>query len=230
MWEKFIHSFIDLGAYKDVLSGVAVTLVTAICALLIGIVLGTIIAFVQLSSSKNHVMKVFKWVGKIYVTIFRGTPVVVQLLYIYFIIFPAIGLGLMEASLVGLIVFGLNSGAYVSEIMRGGILSVDKGQSEAGRALGLPMKATMLKIVIPQAVKNVIPTLGNEFISLLKETSVLSFIGVVDLTKAFTDIGKSNYEYTIPYTMLALAYLALVLIATYFVKMIERRMRKGDKR
>lgn len=230
MWEKFIHSFIDLGAYKDVLSGVAVTLVTAICALLIGIVLGTIIAFVQLSSSKNPVMKVFKWVGKIYVTIFRGTPVVVQLLYIYFIIFPAIGLGLMEASLVGLIVFGLNSGAYVSEIMRGGILSVDKGQSEAGRALGLPMKATMLKIVIPQAVKNVIPTLGNEFISLLKETSVLSFIGVVDLTKAFTDIGKSNYEYTIPYTMLALAYLALVLIATYFVKMIERRMRKGDKR
>lgn len=230
MWEKFIHSFIDLGAYKDVLSGVAVTLVTAICALLIGIILGTVVAFVQISSSKSPLMKVLKWIGKIYVTIFRGTPVAVQLLYIYFIIFPAIGLGLMKASVVGLIVFGLNSGAYVSEIMRAGILSVDKGQSEAGRALGLPIKATMLKIVIPQAVKNVIPTLGNEFISLLKETSVLSFIGVVDLTKAFTDIGKSNYEYTIPYTMLALAYLALVLVATYIVKLIERRMRKGDKR
>ena len=230
MWDKFIHYFIDLGAYKDVLSGIAITLVTAICALLIGIVLGTIVAFVQLANGKNPVLKFFQYLGKLYVTVFRGTPVVVQLLYVYFIIFPAIGLGLMNASVVGLIVFGLNSGAYVSEIMRGGILSVDKGQTEAGRALGLPLRATMLHVVIPQAVKNVIPTLGNEFISLLKETSVLSFIGVVDLTKAFTDIGKSTYEYTVPYTMLALAYLALVLIAGWIVKKIEGRMRKGDKR
>ena len=118
----------------------------------------------------------------------------------------------------------------MSEIFRGGIQAVDKGQMEAGRALGLPMKQTMLSVVIPQAVKNVIPTLGNEFISLLKETSVLSFIGVVDLTRAFTDIGKSNYEYTIPYTMLALSYLILVLAASGLLKIIERRLRAGDKR
>lgn len=228
--ELFYKSFITRGAYKDVLNGIAVTLLTAICALLIGIVIGTIVAFIQLYQGKNPFMKVLKWIGKVYVTVFRGTPVVVQLLYIYFIIFPAIGLGLMNAAIVGLIVFGLNSGAYVSEIMRAGILSVDKGQTEAGRALGLPMKQTMLSVVIPQAIKNVIPTLGNEFISLLKETSVLSFIGVVDLTRAFTDIGKSNYEYTIPYTMLALSYLILVLAASGLLKIIERRLRAGDKR
>lgn len=175
-------------------------------------------------------MKILKGFFKGYVAFFRGTPMVVQLLFIYFVIFPAIGLGLMQAEIVGIIIFGLNSGAYVSEIMRGGILSVDKGQTEAGRALGLTSSKTMLKIVIPQAIKNVIPTIGNEFISLLKETSVLSFIGVMDITKAFREIGGANYEYTIPYLILATAYLLLVLGASAIVKLIERRLRASDKR
>ena len=229
IWELFIKSFIDDGGYKEVLKGLAVTIVTAICALIIGIIIGTIVAFTQLAKGKGPILKVFNGICKVYVTFFRGTPMAVQLLFIYFVIFPAIGLGLMQAEVVGVIIFGLNSGAYVSEIMRGGILSVDKGQSEAGWALGLNSAQTMIKIVIPQAVKNVIPTIGNEFVSLLKETSVLSFIGIMDLTKAFREIGGANYEYTIPYLVLAMAYLALVFLASGLVKLIERRLRASDK-
>lgn len=230
IWDLFVESFITDKGYIEVLQGLAVTLVTAISALIIGIILGTVVAFTQLSKSKHPLMKVLKGFFKGYVAFFRGTPMVVQLLFIYFVIFPAIGLGLMQAEIVGIIIFGLNSGAYVSEIMRGGILSVDKGQTEAGRALGLTSSKTMLKIVIPQAIKNVIPTIGNEFISLLKETSVLSFIGVMDITKAFREIGGANYEYTIPYLILATAYLLLVLGASAIVKLIERRLRASDKR
>lgn len=230
VWELFVKSFVDDGGYKEVLKGLAVTIVTAICALIIGVILGTIVAFVQIAKGKGPVIKFFQGFCKIYVAFFRGTPMAVQLLFIYFVIFPAIGLGLMQAEIVGIIIFGLNSGAYVSEIMRGGILSVDKGQTEAGRALGLTNTQTMLKIVVPQAIKNVIPTIGNEFVSLLKETSVLSFIGIMDLTKAFREIGGANYEYTIPYLMLAFAYLILVALASSGVKLIERRLRASDKR
>ena len=126
--------------------------------------------------------------------------------------------------------FGLNSGAYVSEIIRGGILSIDVGQTEAGRALGLNYRQTMIKIVLPQAIKNVIPTLGNEFIALLKETSVVSFIAVVDITKSFQNIANSTYEYIVPYIVLAIVYLVLVLAVTGLIKLIERRLRASDKR
>ena len=154
---------------------------------------------------------------------------VVQLLLIHFVILPSAGIHiplLMEAILA----FGLNSGAYVSEIMRGGILSVDIGQTEAGRALGLTYGKTMIKIVLPQAIKNVVPTLGNEFIALLKETSVVSFITIVDITKSFQNIANSTYEYIIPYVVLALVYLVLVLIVTAVIKLLERRLRASDKR
>jgi polar amino acid transport system permease protein len=154
---------------------------------------------------------------------------VVQLLLIHFVILPSVGIHiplLMEAILA----FGLNSGAYVSEIMRGGILSVDIGQTEAGRALGLSYGKTMIKIVLPQAIKNVVPTLGNEFIALLKETSVVSFITIVDITKSFQNIANSTYEYIIPYIVLALVYLVLVLIVTAVIKLLERRLRASDKR
>jgi polar amino acid transport system permease protein len=130
---------------------------------------------------------------------------------------------------VGITVFGLNSGAYVSEIMRGGINSVDKGQLEAGRALGISYSQTMIKIVIPQAVKNILPTLGNEFIALLKETSVVSFIAVTDITKAFQSIAGGSYEYVIPYCILALCYLALVSVVTILVKLMEKRFKKSDR-
>ena len=230
VWELFVKSFIDDGGYKEVLKGLAVTVVTAVCALIIGVIIGTIVAFVQIAKGKGTILKIFKGICSAYVAFFRGTPMAVQLLFIYFVIFPAIGLGLMQAEIVGVIIFGLNSGAYVSEIMRGGILSVDKGQSEAGWALGLNNRLTMIKIIVPQAVKNVIPTIGNEFVSLLKETSVLSFIGIMDLTKAFREIGGANYEYTIPYLVLAFTYLILVFAASSLVKYVERRLRSGDKR
>ncbi|MCR4926688.1 MAG: amino acid ABC transporter permease, partial [Lachnospiraceae bacterium] len=131
---------------------------------------------------------------------------------------------------VSIMVFGLNSGAYISEIMRGGILSVDRGQMEAGRALGLSYGTTMIKVVIPQAVKNILPTLGNEFIALIKETSVVSFVGASDLYVAFNYIGSNNYEFMVPYIVMAVIYIVLVIIISIGVKMLERRLRKSDRR
>ena len=154
---------------------------------------------------------------------------VVQLLLIHFAFFPLIGINI-DPVIEACIAFGLNSGAYISEIMRGGILSVDKGQMEAGRAMGLGYGKTMFTIVIPQAVKNVVPTLGNEFITLIKETSVVSFIAVVDITRAFQNMANSTLEYFVPYIVLALCYLVIVLVITFIVRAIERRMRKSDRR
>jgi polar amino acid transport system permease protein len=154
---------------------------------------------------------------------------VVQLLLLHFALFPMLGINIDKVA-EACIIFGLNSGAYVSEIVRGGILSIDVGQTEAGRALGLNYRQTMIKIVLPQAIKNVIPTLGNEFIALLKETSVVSFIAVVDITKSFQNIANSTYEYIVPYIVLALVYLVLVLAVTGLIKLIERRLRASDKR
>ena len=154
---------------------------------------------------------------------------VVQLLIFYFILFPSLGIK-VDKLVVAIAAFGLNSGAYVSEIMRSGILSVDKGQMEAARSLGLGYTPSMVSVVLPQAVKNILPTLGNEFITLVKETSVVSFIAVVDLTKAFRSIGDATYEYVIPYLMLAAVYLVIVSLITLLVKAIERRMRKSERR
>jgi polar amino acid transport system permease protein len=154
---------------------------------------------------------------------------VVQLLLAYYVILPTLGIKNVEALNVGIAVFGLNSGAYVSEIMRGGINSVDKGQMEAGRSLGFGYTQTMVKIVVPQAFKNILPTLGNEFISLIKETSVLSLIAVTDLTKSFKAIAESTYEYFIPYIMLAITYFVIVLLISLLVKIMERRLAKSDR-
>lgn len=154
---------------------------------------------------------------------------VVQLLLTYYVLLPAMNVTIDNAVVVAVIVFGMNSGAYVSEIMRSGIQSVDQGQLEAGRALGLSYPTAMLRIVIPQAIKNIIPTLGNEFIVLVKETSVTSFITVVDLTKAFRGIASANYEYIIPYLMLAAFYLVIVIIITIGIRLIERRLAKSDR-
>ena len=163
-----------------------------------------------------------------YTLIFRGTPIVAQLLIAYYVIIPSMDIK-VDALSVGCIVFGMNSGAYVSEIMRGGINSVDKGQLEAGRALGLTYPTTMIKIVVPQAIKNILPTLGNEFISLIKETSVLSFIAVYDLYKSLVDVGMVNYDSMIPYLMMGVIYIVLVLIISAGIKLIERRFAKSDR-
>lgn len=229
-WEVFRNEFIVNKGYTRVLNGLENTLIIAIVGLILGIVIGTLLAVTKVIPQKRWYNKVFSKLTDIYVGLFRGTPMVVQLLIMYYVLFPLIGLAKIPALTVAIIAFGMNSGAYVCEIMRSGILSVDKGQMEAGRALGMGYCRTMFKVIIPQAVKNILPTLGNEFISLVKETSVASFITVVDLTKAFQQIGSATYDYFIPYIVLALCYLVIVYIITIAVKLIERRMRASDRR
>ena len=228
-WDVFVKQMIDYEGYKKVLEGLGNTALIAIFGLLIGMVIGCLLATCKILPKSSPMIKTLSGFSDVYVAIFRGTPMVVQLLLIHFVLFPLIGVQI-PTILEAILAFGFNSGAYVSEIMRGGILSVDIGQTEAGRALGLNYGQTMMRIVLPQAIKNVVPTLGNEFIALLKETSVVSFITVVDLTKSFQNIANSTYEYIIPYIVLALIYLVLVLAVTGVIKLIERRLRAGDRR
>lgn len=227
-WDVFYEKFITYDGWITVVDGLKATLQIAVLGLLIGIVLGTLIAAVKVMPKTNIVTKIFSVICDIYVGFFRGTPIVVQLLIGYFVLFPALDVQI-EAINAAIVIFGMNSGAYISEIMRSGIQSVDGGQLEAARAVGLSFSVSMVKVVIPQAIKNILPTLGNEFIVLIKETSVASFITVVDLTKAFKDIGSSNYEYIIPYLILAAIYLVLVMIITLGVKLLERRLARVDR-
>lgn len=228
-WQIFYQQMFEYEGYKNVLDGLKNTVLIAIFGLIIGMILGCLLAITKIIPKTGIISKTLSVITDVYVAVFRGTPMVVQLLLIHFVIFPAMEINipiLTEAILA----FGLNSGAYVAEIMRGGILSVDGGQTEAGRALGLNYRQTMMRIVLPQAVKNVVPTLGNEFIALLKETSVVSFITVVDLTKSLQNIANSTYEFIVPYIVLAIIYLVLVLAVTGLIKIVERRLRASDKR
>lgn len=225
--EVFFKYFIDYKNYKIVLTGLRNTLVIAVCGLIIGIVIGSIVAAFKVAGSRSKVAKVISYIGDAYTGLFRGTPIVVQLIIFHFIIFRGSGINtLLEAVLV----FGLNSGAYVAEIMRGGILSVDIGQTEAGRTLGLSYTTTMFRVVIPQAIKNVVPTLGNELIALTKDTSVAGYVATMDLNAAFTAIAGATYDYLVPYLFLALVYLVLVILMTVMIRQIERRMRKSERR
>ena len=225
--EVFFKYFIDYENYKIVLTGLRNTLVIAICGLIIGIVIGSIVAAFKVAGSRSKVAKVISYIGDAYTGLFRGTPIVVQLIIFHFIIFRGSGINtLLEAVLV----FGLNSGAYVAEIMRGGILSVDIGQTEAGRTLGLSYTTTMFRVVIPHAIKNVVPTLGNELIALTKDTSVAGYVATMDLNAAFTAIAGATYDYLVPYLFLALVYLVLVILMTVMIRQIERRMRKSERR
>ena len=227
-WNLFIKEFIEYGGYLTVLDGLRVTVLIPVCGLLIGILIGTIIAITKVVPQYKFVARFFSRISDIYVGVFRGTPIVVQLLLAYYVICPLIGVKLGSLNTC-VIVFGLNSGAYVSEMMRAGIQSVDYGQMEAGRALGMSYFATMMKIIVPQAVKNILPTLGNEFIALIKDTSVASFVAAVDLYKVFTEIGTSNYEYLVPYLAMALIYIILVLLIRLLFKIIEKYMRRSDR-
>ena len=211
--DKFIEIFIDQNGYVRVVQGLQNTLLIAVCGLIIGILIGTIIATVRVLPKYKVLPRVLNGICSFYVALFRGTPMVVQLLVFYYAALDCIGWNINGVQ-VAMLVFGLNSGAYISEIMRSGIQSVDPGQMEAGRAVGLSFGASMTKIVIPQAVKNILPTLGNEFISLIKETSVVSFVGAADLYVAFNYIGTNNYEFMVPYLVMALIYIALVLVIT----------------
>ncbi|GFR38503.1 amino acid ABC transporter permease [Insulibacter thermoxylanivorax] len=227
--ERFWEVFIEHGGYVKVLTGLQNTLIIAVLGLAIGILIGTIIAIIRVYPKYSRLSKILNGICVFYVGLFRGTPIVVQLLLAYYVILPLIGMNL-PALQVCVIVFGLNSAAYVSEIMRSGILSVDPGQMEAGRALGLNYRVTMLKVVVPQAVKNILPTLGNEFIALIKETSVVSFVGAADLYVAFNYIGTNSYEFMVPYLVMALIYIVLVAIAALLIKLMERSLRKSDRR
>lgn len=228
-WEAFWRVFYTNEGYKRVLSeGLKNTLAVAVLGLLIGIVIGTLIAAVKVMPKYKLLPRITDGICTVYVGFFRGTPIVVQLLLAYYVIFPLMGVRIGSINTC-ILVFGLNSGAYVSEIMRAGIQSVDPGQMEAGRALGLSFSATMMKIIVPQAIKNILPTLGNEFIALIKDTSVVSFVAAVDLYKVFTELGTKNYEYLMPYAMMAFIYIILVLVITFIFKLIEKWLHKSDR-
>ena len=229
MWNEFVKQFITKGGYKNVINGLGITVEIAVFGLLIGVVIGTIIAVVRVMPKYKLLPRVLDKICGCYVELFRGTPMVVQLLIGYWVLLPALDIQVNSGVPVAIIMFGLNSGAYVSEIMRGGINSVDAGQLEAGRAVGLPYSVAMMKIVIPQAIKNILPTLGNEFIVLIKETSVVSFIAVVDLYKSFKQLGDPKYDYVVPYLMLALTYLVLVLLISFGVRMLEKHLKKSER-
>ncbi len=227
--DRFLEVFIEKNGYVTVIEGLKNTLTIAILGLIIGILIGTVIAVVRVIPKYKRLPRILNAICGFYVNLFRGTPIVVQLLVAYYVMLPIMGL-VASGVQVAIIVFGLNSGAYISEIMRGGILSVDSGQMEAGRAVGLGYWTTMLKIVIPQAVKNILPTMGNEFIALVKETSVVSFVGALDLYVAFNRIGTNSYEFMVPYLVMALIYIVLVLIISAGIKIMERSLRKSDRR
>ena len=226
---KFIEIFLEEGGYVKVVEGLQNTLLIAVAGLLIGILIGTVIASVRVLPKYRLLPRVLNGICSFYVALFRGTPIVVQLLVFYYVLLPVIGWKITGIQ-VSVLVFGLNSGAYISEIMRSGIQSVDPGQMEAGRAVGLSFGVSMTKIVIPQAVKNILPTFGNECISLIKETSVVSFVGAADLYVAFSYIGSSSYEFMVPYLVMALIYIVLVLVISLLVKLMERSLKKSDRR
>ena len=222
---SFISNFIDDNRWRYITDGLKITLLVTVFAVLIGVVLGFLIAIVRTTHDKTGKLKILNAICKVYLTVIRGTPVVVQLMIIYFIIFGSVDISKV---VVAIVAFGINSGAYVAEIFRSGIMSIDNGQFEAGRSLGFNYAQTMMYIVMPQAFKNVLPTLCNEFISLLKETSVSGYIALQDLTKGGDIIRSRTYDAFMPLIAVALIYLAMVRIFTKLVSLLERRLRNSD--
>ena len=227
--DRFLEVLIEKNGYVTVIEGLQNTLMIAITGLIIGILIGTLIATVRVLPKYKVLPRILNAICSFYVELFRGTPIVVQLLIFYYVLFPLMGIR-MDGVQVSMMVFGLNSGAYISEIMRSGIQSVDIGQMEGGRSVGLSFGTTMMKIVIPQAVKNILPTLGNEFIDLIKDTSVVSFVGAADLYKAFNVIGSNSYEFMVPYIVMALIYIVMVLLISLAIRLMERSLGKSDRR
>ena len=233
----FQLNFVDGGRWKWIVQGLGNTLLITLLSLLLGIVLGVVVAAIRSTYDKNkeamqmhkgfgyYVFTVINGICHVYLTVIRGTPVVVQLMIMYFIIFATSRNDIMVAT----IAFGINSGAYVAEILRGGIMSIDNGQFEAGRSLGFNYVQTMIYIVIPQVFKNVLPTLCNEFIVLLKETSIAGYVGIVDLTKAGDLIRGRTFSAFMPLIAVALIYLVLVVVLTALVGVLERRLRKNER-
>lgn len=235
--EQFILNFIEGKRWEFLLIGFVNTILITVVSAILGIIIGIVVATIRTTYDNNveslqkkggvgyYAFSVVNAICKLYLTVVRGTPVVVQLLIMYFIIFATSNNGLMVAMLA----FGINSGAYVAEIFRSGIMSIEHGQLEAGRSLGFNYYQTMFYIILPQAVKNVLPTLLNEFIALLKETSIAGYVGIMDLTKAGNNIRNHTYSPFMPLIAVALVYLVLVVLLTWVVGKLERRLRKGER-
>lgn len=228
-YKDFYKCFIEAGRYSMYLEGLLNTVIIALGACLIGTVIGIIVTGIRIAPKKLWIMRVLDGICRLYVTIIRGTPVVLQLFICYFVLLKSlkfVGDGLPIAA----ITFGINSGAYMAEILRGGITAVDYGQTEAGRSLGLSWFKTFFKIVLPQAIKNAIPTMFNEFITLIKETSVAGYVGIVDLTKIQSYITFQTMNLYMPLFIIAIIYLILVLGLQQIQKLIERRLGKANVR
>ncbi len=234
MKDEFVFCFVDGDRWKWLVDGFLVTLQITLYSVLLGIAIGVVVAIIRSTYDNNAstignsfgkaVLKILNTVSNVYLTVIRGTPVVVQLMLMYYVILVSVDSKIAVASLA----FGINSGAYVAEIVRSGIMSIDKGQFEAGRSLGLSYAQTMTKIIIPQAFKNVLPTLANEFIVLLKETSVSGYVALEDITKAGDLIRSRTYSAFMPLIAVALIYLVLVMFFTKLVGILERRLRNSD--
>ncbi|MCI8766692.1 amino acid ABC transporter permease [Schaedlerella sp.] len=223
--ERFYDNFIQDDRWNYIWEGLTVTLRVTLFAVILGIVIGFLIAIIRSTYDKTGKMKILNFICSVYLTVIRGTPVVVQLLIIYFVIFGSVDINKI---VVAIMAFGINSGAYVAEIFRSGIMSIDNGQFEAGRSLGFNYTQTMRYIIMPQAFKNVLPALGNEFIVLLKETSVSGYIALQDLTKGGDIIRSRTYDAFMPLLAVALIYLVMVMIFTKLVNILERRLRSSD--
>ncbi len=228
-WNIFYNYFVTDQGYQLLLNGIKNTAIIAVVGMLIGVLIGTVIAVIRVIPPYKKPTRYAQNACSVYVAFFRGTPIVVQLLVGYYILLPLLGLRLSPV-MACVMIFGLNSGAYISEIMRGGINSVDKGQLEAARAVGLPFSVSMLKIVVPQAVKNILPTLGNEFIALIKETAVVGYVGAIDITKYFQDQGANSYEYMMPYLVMAALYIVIVAAIAACIKLVERRLGRNERK
>ena len=224
--EMFDAAFISGDRWKLYLQGLGVTLQIAAFAAILGMIIGTILAFMKLSVRRNGKKTILAVIANIYIDVIRGTPSVLQLMIMWFIIFYSA----KNRVAVAVLSFGINSGAYVAEIVRAGILAVDKGQMEAGRSLGLSRTQTMVSIIIPQAVKNVLPPIGNEFIVLLKETAIVGYVSLSDLTRTASQISSRTFEAFMPLIGAAVIYFVIIKILSKLIELLERRLRKGDHR
>lgn len=225
--EHFIFNFLENKRYQFIFTGLKNTLLISLFAVLIGIVLGFLVAIIRSTHDRTGKLKLLNLICRLYLTVIRGTPTMLQLLIMYYVIFATYDPGKL---VVAILAFGINSGAYVAEIMRSGIMSIDNGQMEAGRSLGLTYVQTMGYIILPQAFKNVLPALANEFIVLIKETSICGYIGLMDLTRGGDIIRSQTYEALFPLIMVALIYLVLVIFLTFLVGRLERRLRNSERK
>ena len=221
LFENIYQTLIYDNRYKFILEGLFHTILIAFFAVILGVLIGIVISIIRNKHEQTGKLKTLNILAKAYVNIIRGTPVVLQLMIIYYVVFKSVD---VSTIIVGVLAFGINSGAYVSEIIRSGINSIPKGQSEAGYALGLKYGQVMRYIILPQAIKNILPALGNEFITLLKETSVGAYIGIVELTKASDIIASRTYDYFFPLLIIALIYLIMTLGLSKLVNILERKL------